>query len=93
MNRREQMVVTRLRIGHTNLTSMFMLMGQQPPRCPHCMDCRLTVEHILTECPEYESHRQRYNIVGGLQSILSNSYEGLSNVLDYVKAIGLFRKM
>ena len=43
--RREESVLTRIRIGHTHLTHCFLLRGEDPPQCIAC-DCHLTVKHI-----------------------------------------------
>ena len=45
-NRRIEIVLTRLRIGHCRLTHGFILDGGSAPVCAHC-DSFLTVEHIL----------------------------------------------
>ncbi|KAG5883774.1 hypothetical protein JTB14_031999 [Gonioctena quinquepunctata] len=57
LKRRDQVVITRLRIGHTNMTSSYLLLGQHQPSCDHCR-VPLTVEHLLQECPVHERDRQ-----------------------------------
>ena len=57
-NRRQEVVLCRLRIGHTRLTHGWLLEGGQPPRCPHC-NSRLTVKHVLAECDSYAQTRLR----------------------------------
>ena len=56
---RTEVILTRLRIGHTRLTHGH-LMETQP--APYCNDWAvpLTIKHILTECPEYYEKRQRH---------------------------------
>nr|CAD7196215.1 unnamed protein product [Timema douglasi] len=48
-SRREEVIVTRLRVGHTSLTHGFLLKGDPPPVCEFC-DAPLSVYHILVEC-------------------------------------------
>ncbi|XP_055924649.1 uncharacterized protein LOC129956736 [Argiope bruennichi] len=48
--------LTRLRIGHTRLTHKHLLFGERCPVCNAC-DVNLTVTHILSECPIFNSHR------------------------------------
>ena len=50
--RREQLVLCRLRLGHTYITHMYLLAGEDPPLCISCQE-NLTVEHILIHCAEY----------------------------------------
>ena len=47
--RRDEVVLCRARIGHTNLTHSYILKKDPPPQCEHCQ-CILTVRHILVEC-------------------------------------------
>ena len=56
-DRRLEVALCRLRIGHTRLTHGF-LMERQPP--PYCMDCivPLTVKHLIAECPNYIDERR-----------------------------------
>lgn len=56
-DRRMEVVLCRLRIGHTLLTHGY-LMERGPP--PYCMDCivPLTVKHIIAECPNFLAERR-----------------------------------
>lgn len=56
-DRRMEVVLCRLRIGHSLLTHGF-LMERGPP--PYCVDCLvpLTVKHIIAECPSFLAERR-----------------------------------
>ncbi|KAL1447058.1 hypothetical protein WDU94_003614 [Cyamophila willieti] len=56
MSRREQVSLTRLRIGHTNLTHCFLMKKETPPQCDICLS-PLTVYHLLKCCTKYRSLR------------------------------------
>ena len=47
--RREDVILARLRIGHSRRTHKQYLLGEDFPECIPC-DCRLTIKHILIEC-------------------------------------------
>ncbi|GBN39671.1 hypothetical protein AVEN_257309-1 [Araneus ventricosus] len=49
LNTRCDVVLTRLRIGHTRLTHKCLLFAESPSTCSHYGDI-LTVKHILTDC-------------------------------------------
>lgn len=49
MKRREQMVLNRLRIGHTKLTHSHLFDKTSPPLCENCQE-QLNVQHILFGC-------------------------------------------
>lgn len=57
--RSADVVVTRLRIGHTLLTHSYLMERSPPPLCEDCI-VTLTVEHILAECPSYIESRNRF---------------------------------
>lgn len=46
--KKEQVVLTRLRIGHTNMAHLFLMKRETPPECENC-EARLTVEHLIVE--------------------------------------------
>ena len=50
--RRDELILCRLRKGHTYLTHRHLLVGDHPPICISCQE-RLSVEHILIYCAEY----------------------------------------
>ena len=47
--RREDVVITRLRIGHTRFTHSYLLNREEQPFCIVCYQY-ITVKHILTDC-------------------------------------------
>ena len=58
-SRREDVKMTRLRIGHSALTHRHLLAGEAAPRCSECNDV-LTVRHVLIECPEMDRVRKTF---------------------------------
>ena len=55
-NRRESVILTRLRIGHSRLTHQHLLKGESEPKCRTC-DVSLSVHHILISCPVFNQLR------------------------------------
>ena len=64
-SRREQVVLSRLRIGHTRLTHSFIL---KPEPQPLCLTCQTTcmVKHILIECRAFAVIRKYFFKVNSL---------------------------
>ena len=56
-NRRKEIILARLRMGHTNLTHIYIIESSPPPNCHRC-NCRYTIEHFLLHCPLYNTERQ-----------------------------------
>jgi hypothetical protein len=48
--RRDEVILTRLRIGYTRITHGFLLRGEDAPVCAHC-DSPISAVHILSNCP------------------------------------------
>ncbi|XP_042910972.1 uncharacterized protein [Parasteatoda tepidariorum] len=55
-NRRADVKLTRLRIGHTRLTHLHLLFDEPSPNCNAC-NVLLTIYHILIYCPCFNFHR------------------------------------
>ena len=51
-NIREEVVLARLRLGHTRVTHSYLLQGEDQPHCVGC-DAPFTVRHILLECGDF----------------------------------------
>nr|CAH7737670.1 unnamed protein product [Callosobruchus chinensis] len=91
MKRREQVVIARLRMGHTNITSMHLLRGESPPLCPTCQET-ITTKHILLDCPQYEHYRMQLNLPNNIRCCLS-SMESTKNVLKFTQLTNMFNKI
>ena len=92
LTRREKVVLTRLRIGHSHITSFHLLRGEQQPRCASC-GVLLTIKHILLECNEFNQTRQRLHVPNNLKKCLSNEKAEVKRTLTFIKEIGMFKKL
>ncbi|GFO13717.1 ubiquitin-protein ligase e3b-like [Plakobranchus ocellatus] len=57
--RKREMVMCRLRVGHTWLTQSYLLKNEEQPFCYAC-DRLYTFRHILFECPDFQYTRRKY---------------------------------
>ncbi len=56
-HRKEEVMISRLRMGHTGLNSTIALVGKhENGMCDEC-DVSETVEHVLIECSKYDDQR------------------------------------
>ncbi len=53
---REEVVLARIRLGHTYLTHSYLLNREDQPECVGCA-CPLTVQHIMSDCVEFADIR------------------------------------
>ena len=90
-NRREEVCLTRLRIGHTYITHGHYLSQSDPNTCPKCGE-RLTVKHVLSEtavCAGLRTVRNRFLRGLSVSDILgNNSTVDFKRVLTYLTEIG-----
>lgn len=87
-SRREEVVLTRLRIGHSHLTHGCLLKGEELPRCESCL-VPLTIKHILLDCSDYDDLRS-FN-VQNMQELFEKV--NADTILNFVKAANLFYKI
>ena len=68
LTRAEEVVITRLRIGHTKATKSHILSRGQPTVCQHCGQT-LTIQHILLEWTMLQQSRNEYYTVDSLRTL------------------------
>ncbi|KAG5881744.1 hypothetical protein JTB14_005682 [Gonioctena quinquepunctata] len=68
LSRREQVVITRLRIGHRRLTP-YLLLGEEPPHCEMC-NVQTSIPHIINDCPKFIL--EQLNLKNSLSSVMKN---------------------
>ncbi len=92
-NRKEEVILTRLRIGHTNFSHAPLFTEK---RLPHCTPCgtTLTVEHIILHCTEHSTIRRKYFATEtALEVILGDNEEMISKVFQFLKEINFYTKI
>ena len=92
-NRKDEVIINRLRIGHTRLTRSFRMENRpHPPLCDQCEgDHELTVKHILIECDFLKIIRRRHYDVTDLNQLFKTVSS--KRILDFVKDIGLYNSL
>ena len=92
-NRKDEVIINRLRIGHTRLTHSFRMENRpHPPLCDQCEgDHELTVKHILIECNFLKIIRRRHYDVTDLNQLFKTVSS--KRILDFVKDIGLYNSL
>lgn len=88
-DRKEQIVLTRLRLGHSIFNKKHIFEKKEPEVCTLC-NRKVTVHHVLAACQRYDSERLELGINNNLAEILSNEKDAEDKVIRFVKRIGLF---
>ncbi|XP_049515655.1 uncharacterized protein LOC125941841 [Dermacentor silvarum] len=94
-----EVILCRVRIGHTHLTHNFLLKNEEQAVCDQCQEL-LTVNHILITCPALEEKRQKYfyefyKTLTPLHPSLilaENALVSLDNVFKFLDETGFLNK-
>ena len=87
---REQVVISRLWIGHTRLTHSFILKHEPQPQCLTCQTT-CTVKHILIECRAFAVIRKRFFEVNNLNDLFQNVK--IDDILSFFRETELYQKI
>ena len=87
LTRAEEVVITRLRIGHTKATKSHILSRGPPTACQHCGQT-LTIEHMLLECTMLQQIRGEYYTVESLRTLFETIPEAC--IVEFVREAGFF---
>jgi len=88
--RRNEIIIQRLRIGHTYLTHGHLLRGETPPRCLACQ-VDLTVEHILLHCVSFTNARDDFFLC--CLTSISELFSKVASrsIINFIKETGFYR--
>ena len=89
-SRREQVVISRLRIDHTRLTHSFILKQEPQPQCLTCLTTCM-VKHILIECRIFAVIRKRFFKVNNLTDLFENVK--IDDILSFLRETDLYQKI
>ena len=68
IDRKEEVTLARLRIGHTFITHSFLLKGEDWPLCIPCQE-PFSVKHFLLDCTDFSIIRSRFYRVSSLKEL------------------------
>ena len=89
-NQKEQVVLTRCRIGHSRLTHSYLLNNEERPECIPC-NSNFSLKHVLIDCVDVADVRQTFYNANSL----SNSFTNVAGdtILQFIKEINLYTKI
>ncbi len=100
-NRKEEVLLTPLRIGHTGLNQTLCKIGKHPTGL--CESCEIleSVSHVLLECRKYEEERgEMFQVLKNdianvsVQNILEgSSWNVIKHLMIYLKNTGLMERV
>ena len=87
LTRAEEVVITRLRIGHTKAAKSHILSRGPPTACHHCGQ-KLTIDHMLLKCAVLQECRDEYYTADSLNTLFETSPE--TCIVEFLREVGLF---
>ena len=87
--RREEVVITRLRLGHTRITHSYLLNHEEQPFCIVCNQ-PFPVKHILIGCIDFLQTLNKYYRANDLPQLFQDV--PVDNILSFLKEINIFNK-
>jgi hypothetical protein len=89
-NQKEQVVLTRCRIGHGRLTHSYLLNNEERPECIPC-NSKFSLRHVLIDCVDVADVRQTFHNVNSLYNLFTNVAG--DTILKFLKEINLYTKI
>ena len=98
LNRRDEVIINRLRSGHTWITHEYLIndiVQAGPEPCPFCNNAVKSVKHFITECEDLIIVRSEVfeseigsNVFNKREVLTSAS--SLAKVLSFLRRVGLY---
>jgi len=85
-SRREEVIITRTRIGHSLLSHRHLLSKEDKPTCKYCRS-QLSIKHITLECPKFNDLRSILENPNSMERALGE--KNSHNILNYFKLTGV----
>ena len=89
-SRREEVVLSRLRIGHTYFSHSYILRKEDPPECTACQEI-YSLRHVLIDCIDLGLIRPRFYTVPDLKTLFDTV--SVDRILSFVMEVNLFAKI
>ena len=89
-NIRKEVVLARLRLGHTRVTHSYLLQGEEQPHCVGC-DAPFTVRHIRLECGDFAQVRNNCFHVLNMNKLFQDIH--IDNIMTFLRQINVFNKI
>ena len=89
-NIRKEVVLARLRLGHTRVIHSYLLQGEEQPQCVGC-EAPFTVRHFLLECGDFAQVRNNCFHVDNMKELLQEKQ--IDSIMTFLRQIILFNKI
>ena len=88
--RKEEVILARLRIGHTQITHNYLLKNEEPPICTACEE-QFTVKHILLNCIDLSQIQAKHYQANNLKELFNKTKQ--HKIIQFLKEARLYLKI
>ena len=88
--RKEEVVLARLRLGHTRVTHSYLLQGEEQPQCVGC-DAPFTVRHFLLECGDFAQVKNNCFRIDNMKELFQDIH--IDSIMTFLRQTNLFNKI
>ena len=91
--RKDEVVIHRIRIGHTRLTHRYLMedpLKREPP-CNFCYLDWLSIKHLMIDCQHFDNIRINYYSVNNMKELFDRV--PLRCILNFLKAANLYNNI
>ncbi|XP_065210489.1 uncharacterized protein LOC135838685 [Planococcus citri] len=92
LNRREEIIITRLRIGHSKITHNHLYQKIPKPPCQFCENEPISIQHLLFTCPKLQQTRLSLQIDPNSMTIPDNPSE-IQKFITLLKSTNLINQI
>ena len=89
-SRFEEVLLCRLRLGHTRLTHGYLMAQSPRSLCDRC-DVPITIPHLLINCPKFSLPRKVFGNNPNLNTILHEESINFKNILQFLKRVNVLK--
>ena len=92
-SRKDEVIIHRLRIGHTRLTHRHLMEGidRNEPPCNYCYIDTKTIKHILIECQHFDRIRSRHFQTNDIRDLFDRI--PLRHIISFLKEANLYNEI
>lgn len=92
-NRFEEVVICRLRIGHSLATHKYLMDKTDPLTCEFCGQSPIYIDHWFIQCRALANLRQKHKLATSITYILKDNSEAIDKCLRFLYHTKLFTKI
>ena len=89
--RKDEVVIHRIRIGHTRLTHRHLMENRPVPICSHCNLEVLSVKHLMMECQHFANIRSNHYRAVDMKDLFERI--PLRHIIDFLKEAKLYHEI